>query len=63
MNGIIVGLLVVAGILVPGAALTGNGKTLCDALGGTYTPQNGQVEACPGGSWTNVFRIPEKPKT
>ena len=54
--------LVLMGVFLVGATVTGNSKELCDAMGGTYTPANANVGAdvCPGGEWRNVFREKKK---
>lgn len=44
----------IAAVLVI-ASVTGQGKELCDAMGGKYSPETAQTEACPGGSWLNLL--------
>jgi len=56
MTGVVAA-MVVAGSVITGASVTGNGKALCDAMGGKYSPATAMTEACPGGSWAVFFGI------
>ena len=49
--------------------VSGKQHALCDALGGTYTPEAQQAATppqsaplCPGGSWANVIHRPQPTK-
>lgn len=48
--------MALATVAVTIATATGNGKALCDRLGGTYTPSAYGAEQCPGASWANAFK-------
>ena len=49
--------VVVGPIALPAAILSGQKEGLCNALGGTYTPNSDGRDQCPGGVWLRVIPL------
>lgn len=58
---IIIG-MTVGSVITVGASLTGQGKALCDVLGGQYTPVGTAGESCPGGAWSALVGVRPTPR-
>ena len=47
--------VIVGPVALPAAILSGQKEGLCNALGGTYTPNSDGADQCPGGVWLRII--------